>query len=90
MIRSKFVAVGLILVLGPFPAVVTAQESLMVSNGDHKLAFTVYPGQAPVIVLDAGGGHDSTYWAGFAPDLAERTGSKVITYDRASMGPATK
>jgi pimeloyl-ACP methyl ester carboxylesterase len=37
-------------------------------------------------VLDAGGGLDSSYWAALAPEIARRTGSEVISYDRAGMG----
>lgn len=50
------------------------------------MAFHVTPGHLPVIVLDAGGGLDSSYWNGFLPALARSTGSKIITYDRAGMG----
>jgi len=58
----------------------------MISNGDHKLAFHVTPGNLPAIVLDAGGGADSSYWKELAPTLARETGSEIITYDRAGMG----
>ena len=52
----------------------------------HKIAFHVTPGHEPTIVLDAGGGLDSSYWDTLVPELAKRTGSKIITYDRAGMG----
>jgi pimeloyl-ACP methyl ester carboxylesterase len=52
----------------------------------HKIAFHVTPGHGPTIVLDAGGGLDSSYWDTVVPDLAQRTGSEVITYDRAGFG----
>jgi pimeloyl-ACP methyl ester carboxylesterase len=52
----------------------------------HKIAFHLTPGHGPVIVLDAGGGLDSSYWDAFVPELAKRTGSEVITYDRAGLG----
>jgi pimeloyl-ACP methyl ester carboxylesterase len=58
----------------------------MISNGDHKLAFHVTPGNLPAIVLDAGGGADSSYWKNLVPRLAQETGSEIITYDRAGMG----
>jgi len=65
----------------------TADPSLrMVSNGGHRLAFHVTPGHLPAIVLDAGGGLDSSYWAKLVPQLAKDTGSEVITYDRAGIG----
>jgi pimeloyl-ACP methyl ester carboxylesterase len=58
----------------------------MISVDDHKLAFHVTQGKTPIIVLDAGGGEDSSYWKSFAPRLAHRTGFKVITYDRSGFG----
>jgi pimeloyl-ACP methyl ester carboxylesterase len=58
----------------------------MISNHGHKLAFHVTPGRLPAIVLDAGGGLDSTYWKNITPALAKSTGSEIITYDREGMG----
>jgi pimeloyl-ACP methyl ester carboxylesterase len=58
----------------------------MIENAGHKLAFHVIPGHLPVIVMDSGGGLDSSEWAKLAPEIARRTGSEVITYDRAGMG----
>lgn len=58
----------------------------MVSNNGHNLAFHVTPGHLPAIVLDAGGGLDSSEWAGLVPGLAAETGSMIITYDRAGLG----
>ncbi len=58
----------------------------MITNQGHKLAFHVTPGHLPAIVLDAGGGLDSSYWKGIVPVLAKSTGSEIITYDREGMG----
>lgn len=58
----------------------------MITNQGHRLAFHVTPGRGPTIVLDAGGGLDSSYWKDIAPVLAQQTGSEIITYDRAGMG----
>lgn len=58
----------------------------MIDVDGHKIAFYVTPGHGPTIVLDAGGGADSTYWDTFVPELAKRTGSKIITYDRPGLG----
>lgn len=68
-----------------------AQASASLSSRDvvvrgHHLAFHVMPGRAPVLVLDAGGGADSTYWNSIIPELAKRIGSEIITYDRAGLG----
>ncbi|MFC0435774.1 alpha/beta fold hydrolase [Kutzneria buriramensis] len=57
-----------------------------VSNNGHKLAFHLTPGHLPAIVLDAGGGLDSSYWRDIAPKLAHDTGAEIITYDRAGSG----
>lgn len=69
------------------PSTPAAAASLrMIANGDHSLAFHVTPGHLPALVLDAGGGEDSSYWKTMAPELAKKTGSMVVTYDRAGMG----
>ncbi|GAA4531963.1 alpha/beta fold hydrolase [Amycolatopsis samaneae] len=57
-----------------------------VTNHGHELAFHVTPGRLPAIVLDAGGGADSSYWKDLVPRLARDTGSEIITYDRAGTG----
>ncbi|ATL68152.1 alpha/beta hydrolase [Nocardia terpenica] len=58
----------------------------MISNNGHNLAFHVTPGHLPAIVFDAGGGQDSSEWAGLVPGVAAATGSMIITYDRAGLG----
>jgi len=52
----------------------------------HHLTFHVLPGHLPALILDAGGGADSSYWNSILPELAKRTGSEIITYDRAGFG----
>ncbi len=58
----------------------------MITNNGHQLAFHVTPGSSPTIVLDAGGGEDSSYWDALVPQLSQATGSQIITYDRAGLG----
>jgi pimeloyl-ACP methyl ester carboxylesterase len=58
----------------------------MIDNGGHRLAFYVTPGHSPAIVLDAGGGEDSSEWKNIVPALHAATGSEIITYDRAGIG----
>ena len=58
----------------------------MITNHGHRLAFHVVPGHLPAIVLDSGGGQDSSYWKNLVPVLSKDTGSEIITYDRAGMG----
>lgn len=64
----------------------SAHELRMVSHKGRKLAFYVTPGRLPPLVLDAGGGLDASYWNPLVPVLAKKTGSTIITYDRAGMG----
>ncbi|MDT9598695.1 alpha/beta fold hydrolase [Sphingosinicella rhizophila] len=65
-------------------------ESTLIQNRGAKIAFHVTParasGRGPTIVLDAGGGGDSSYWNDLVPELARRTGARIITYDRAGFG----
>lgn len=70
----------------PSPDPKPAAALRMVTNHGHRLAFHLIPGKLPAVVLDAGGGEDSSYWKTVAPALAAATGSEVITYDRAGMG----
>lgn len=58
----------------------------MIESAGHRIAFHVTPGHLPVLVLDSGGGLDSTYWDSLIPELAKRTGCEIVTYDRAGFG----
>ncbi|MGI5146816.1 alpha/beta fold hydrolase [Plantactinospora sp. CA-294935] len=58
----------------------------MIANNGRRLAFHVTPGHSPTLVLDAGGGEDSSYWDALVPQLSKATGSQIITYDRAGLG----
>jgi pimeloyl-ACP methyl ester carboxylesterase len=85
MMRNWWLA-GLLLIV---PATGTAADGVsthMIARDGHRTAFHVTPGHLPVIVLDAGGGLDSSYWDTLVPDLARQTGSRIITYDRAGFG----
>ncbi|GIF63061.1 hypothetical protein Ais01nite_10960 [Asanoa ishikariensis] len=68
------------------PASPAASTLKMVNVDGRRLAFHVTPGHLPAIVLDAGGGEDSSYWQRLAPKLSQDTGSMIITYDRAGLG----
>lgn len=87
--RSGLVGLGLMLAVSVAAQAASqngsAQTKLIDSNG-HKIAFHVTPGHLPVIVLDAGGGNDSSYWNSLVPVLASQTGCEIITYDRAGFG----
>jgi pimeloyl-ACP methyl ester carboxylesterase len=58
----------------------------LINVDGHKIAFHVRAGHGSTIVLDAGGGLDATYWDTLVPQLAKRTDSEIITYDRAGFG----
>ena len=68
------------------PAAAQTARNLEVMSAGHRIAIHVFPGGGPAVLLDAGGGLDSSYWADLAPKLAKATGSQVITYDRAGVG----
>lgn len=81
---------GLMLLISPITSALAQSAPTaathMIDVDGHKIAFHVTPGHGPTIVLDAGGGADSSYWDTFVPELAKRTGSQIITYDRAGVG----
>lgn len=54
--------------------------------GGYRLNFQTIQGRGPVILLEAGGGLDSTEWADIGPRLARETGATVVAYDRAGFG----
>jgi pimeloyl-ACP methyl ester carboxylesterase len=58
----------------------------LVDVGGYNLNFRIIPGHGHAILLEAGGGMDSTEWNALAPRLARETGTTVIAYDRAGFG----
>lgn len=58
----------------------------MITVEGRQLAFHVTPGHLPTIVLDAGGGEDSSFWKELAPRFSQETGTLIITYDRPGLG----
>ena len=46
--------------------------------GGYRLNFQTIQGRGPVILLEAGGGLDSTEWADIGPRLARETGATVV------------
>lgn len=71
---------------GPLAQAPVTMSSRDVLVHGHHLAFHIMPGHLPALVLDAGGGADSSNWNSIIPALAKRTGSEIITYDRAGLG----
>lgn len=83
------------------PAIASEQSSKapeaiekLVDVGGYDLNFRIIPGKGPVILLESGGGMDSTEWSALAPMLSRGTGATVVAYDRAGFGksdlPETK
>jgi len=66
----------------------------LIDVGGYNLYFRIIPGQGSAILLESGGGMDSSEWNALAPRLAQETGATVIAYDRAGFGksdlPETK
>jgi len=94
---SNFLVVALFLsfwTLGAFPAhalcpmsnqKIEAIETL-VQVGKYRLNFQVIEGGDLTIILEAGGGMDSSEWNKLAPELAHKTGATIVSYDRAGFG----
>ena len=57
-----------------------------VDVGGYRLHFKVTSGRKPTVLLEAGGGLDSSSWDAVQEPLARATGSRVISYDRAGLG----
>lgn len=66
----------------------------LVDVGGYRLNFRIIRGKGLTVLLEAGGGMDSSEWNTFAPLLARETGATVVAYDRAGFGksdlPETK
>jgi pimeloyl-ACP methyl ester carboxylesterase len=87
-------------ILAPVTTLAAAQDQAaqtvekLVDVGGYNLNFRIIPGQGFTILLESGGGLDSSEWNALAPRLAQETGATVIAYDRAGFGksdlPETK
>jgi pimeloyl-ACP methyl ester carboxylesterase len=51
-----------------------------------RLNFSIIQGSETIIILEVGGGTDSTFWGSFPTQMAQETGATVVTYDRAGFG----
>jgi pimeloyl-ACP methyl ester carboxylesterase len=63
----------------------TAFEKL-IDVGGLCLHFHVWQGSGLTVLLEAGGGVDSSYWGPLPASLAQRAGVTVVSYDRAGFG----
>jgi len=88
----KFLVPAFAVIMAPAktPAVAPGQPAQavekMIDVGGYNLNFRVIPGQGPAILLESGGGLDSTIWGALAPRLAQETSATVVAYDRAGFG----
>jgi pimeloyl-ACP methyl ester carboxylesterase len=64
---------------------IEAVETL-VQVGKYRLNFKVIEGGNLTILLEAGGGMDSSEWNKLAPELRRKTGATIVSYDRAGFG----
>ncbi len=58
----------------------------LIDAGSYHLFFRVIRGEGPVVLLESGGGMDSSEWEVLAPRIAAATGATIVTYDRAGFG----
>lgn len=54
--------------------------------GHGRIHFRVIRGKLPAIVLESGGGMDSSQWKTLQPEIARCTGHAVVSYDRPGFG----
>ena len=68
------------------PAGAAEIRELLVDAGPYRLFFRVLDGTGPVVLLESGGGLDSTEWVDLMPAIAEATGATVVAVDRPGFG----
>src|SRR5262245_47488159 len=72
-----------------WPAWAQGSREEIVSAGGYRLNIRIQPGNRPdlpVILLESGGGWDSSQWEKLQPELAAQTGATVVSYDRPGYG----
>ena len=62
------------------------KKDTLIDVGGCRLYFSVIPGSGDTVILEVGGGDDSSGWDPFPMQLAQETGATVVTYDRAGFG----
>ena len=58
----------------------------LVDVGTHKLHFNIWPGKGTPILFEAGNGDDASVWNMIPSVIHQKTGTTIITYDRAGLG----
>jgi pimeloyl-ACP methyl ester carboxylesterase len=69
---------------GSTASTITPMPSGMVDVGGYELYFQCSGQGNPTVILESGGGADSTYWAAVIDGIEDTT--RVCSYDRASLG----
>ena len=84
-IRTKRLALPMLLAVFAFLAVACdrSQADTWVDVGGYKLGAHCEGEGSPAVILDAGGGGNSSTWRGVQPSVAEFT--RVCSYDRAGL-----
>lgn len=93
MIRPLLTILLLSLVLAGSPAIADNSgespsefEEHFIDAGQYTLYLKVYRGGDRVVLMEAGGGMDSSNWDHLAPRILAETGATVVTYDRPGFG----
>jgi len=84
----SLLALGTSSVLASYPLADDEIQTVetLVNVGENRINFKIIKGGSPTILLEAGGGMDSTEWSELAPLLARKTGATIVSYDRAGFG----
>ena len=61
-------------------------EEHLIDAGSYRLFVRVLRGEGPVVLLEAGGGGDSSEYKDLAPRIHAATGATVVAYDRPGFG----
>ena len=79
------VAIGLVACSALVPtSTPTAMLSGMVDVGGYELYYECSGQGSPTVILEAGMGSESSYWASVIPRVEENT--RICAYDRANLG----
>jgi len=84
IVTATATAVVLCALLPNASAAAIADE--LIDVGGTHLHFRVAPGCGVTILLEAGGGLDSSQWTSLQQQLSDATGAAVVSYDRAGFG----
>lgn len=67
-------------------SLVTELTEEFLTLGNSRVHFSIIHGASPTILLESGGGRDSSDWNNLQPEIARLTGLTVVSYDRPGFG----